>query len=77
MINNFIFKEDFLFLILSIFSIANAHSFKENIILRLIKKINEEIANRIQFITEKAKAWLGSLNCKIIEDLLGENDDPF
>ena len=42
-----------------------------------IKKINEEIANRIQFIPEKAKAWLGSLNCKIIEDLLGENDDPF
>ena len=36
-----------------------------------------KIPNRIQFIPEKAKAWLGSLNCKIIEDLLGENDDPF
>ena len=64
MINNFIFKEDFLFLILSIFSIANAHSFKENIILILIKKINEELKNSFEKVLKDRK---NSLKTSIYE----------
>lgn len=58
-----------------VFSIAPINDEKSERIR--ISKINTCLSGKIQFINSTAKEWLESLDCDSIEELIGQNEEPF